>query len=37
VIIRSSARTYRFKALVSGVINGGDQVQPLVARMATLR
>jgi diguanylate cyclase (GGDEF)-like protein len=37
MIIRSSARTYRFKAMASDGSNGGDQVQQLLASMATFR
>lgn len=37
LVVRSSARTYRFKALVSSGINGSDQVQKLVTSMAQLR
>jgi hypothetical protein len=37
LVLRSSGKTYRFKALVSDGINGGDQVLKLVTTMAQLR
>lgn len=37
LVVRSRARTYRFKALVSSGINGSDQVQKLITTMAQLR